>query len=178
MLGAGYAEAFVEFVRSHREWASAAVFILAFGESLVFVSLILPFWAMLVGLGAVIGVGSSDFPVIWIAASFGAGLGDSVSYWIGFRLHNQVARMWPMSRDPGLLARSKTFLDRYGVWAIVLGRFSGPLRATVPFLAGAARMDQILFQIANWLSAFLWALVLLVFGGSIGLLFERFMSLF
>ena len=45
----------LEFVRAHPNWASAIVFILAFGESLAFVSLVLPFWAMLVGIGAIIG---------------------------------------------------------------------------------------------------------------------------
>ena len=48
-----------------------------------------------------------------------------------------------------------------GIWAIVLARFSGPLRATVPLVAGIAEMPPLRFQIANWTSAFLWAFVLL-----------------
>ena len=45
----------LDFVRLHPNWAALIVFVLAFGESLVFVSLILPFWAMLVGIGTIIG---------------------------------------------------------------------------------------------------------------------------
>ena len=37
----------------------------------------------------------------------------------------------------------------------------GPLRASVPIVAGITQMPWLRFQIANWSSAFLWAFVLL-----------------
>ena len=43
----------------------------------------------------------------------------------------------------------------------MIGRFSGPLRASVPIVAGIIEMPWLKFQIANWGSAFLWAFVLL-----------------
>jgi membrane protein DedA with SNARE-associated domain len=57
--------------------------------------------------------------------------------------------------------RARTFFKRWGAWGIVLARFSGPLRATVSIAAGIAEMPWLRFQIANWASAFLWALLLL-----------------
>ena len=69
--------------------------------------------------------------------------------------------MWPLSRYPNLLPKGHEFFEKWGVWAIVIGRFSGPLRASVPIVAGVTQMPQIKFQIANWSSAFLWAFVLL-----------------
>ncbi len=163
-----YSDAIIALVRDHREWAIPIVFVLAFGESIAFVSLILPFWGMLVALGALIGTSDWTFVLVWIAASIGAGLGDWVSYWLGYHYHDQIARMWPLSRYPDLLPRGHEFFEKYGVWAIVLGRFSGPFRASVPIVAGATQMDWKLFQIANWSSAFLWAFVLLMFGDAIG----------
>jgi membrane protein DedA with SNARE-associated domain len=47
---------------------------------------------------------------------------------------------------------------------VAIGRFSGPLRATVPLAAGIFEMPWLEFQIANVLSAFLWAGVLLAPG--------------
>jgi membrane protein DedA with SNARE-associated domain len=44
----------LEFVRHHHNWAALIVFVLAFGESLAFVSLIPPSRAMLVSFGTVI----------------------------------------------------------------------------------------------------------------------------
>ncbi len=42
----------IEFVRVHETWAAPVVFALAFAESLAFLSLILPTWAALVAIGA------------------------------------------------------------------------------------------------------------------------------
>lgn len=163
-----YADAIVTFARTHKQWVVPIVFILAFGESIAFVSLILPFWGMLVALGAVVGTSGSQFWMVWLAASIGAALGDWVSYWLGFHYHAQIARMWPLSKHPDLLPKGHKFFEKWGVWAIVLGRFSGPLRASVPLIAGIVEMPRVKFQIANFGSAFLWALVLLVFGDSVG----------
>lgn len=162
------ADAIVAFIETHRAWAAPMVLILAFGESMAFISLILPFWGMLVAIGAMVGVDGAEFFLIWVAASVGAALGDWLSYWIGYYFHDRIAGMWPLSRHPDLLPRGHAFFDKYGAWAIVLGRFSGPFRASVPIVAGATQMNQRTFQIANWSSAFLWAFVLLVFGDIIG----------
>ena len=159
----------VTFVREHRNWAAPIVFVLAFGESIAFVSLILPFWGMLVGLGAIIGTSNSpEFWTVLTAAACGAAAGDWLSYWLGYHYHEQIARMWPLKNYPDLLPKGRTFFDKWGPWAIVLARFSGPLRASVPIVAGAVRMPNYLFQLANWPSAFLWAAVLLVFGDNVG----------
>jgi membrane protein DedA with SNARE-associated domain len=164
----------VSMVREHRSWAAPVVFLLAFGESIAVVSLVLPFWGMLVALGALVGMGGTEFVLVWLAASAGAALGDWVSYWLGYHYHQQIARIWPLSRHPDLLPKGHAFFEKYGAWAIVLGRFSGPLRASVPIVAGAAQMDRRIFQIANWSSALLWAFVLLAFGDALTRLITYF----
>jgi membrane protein DedA with SNARE-associated domain len=133
------------------------VFVLAFGESLAFVSLLLPATVILWGVGALIGVSGIDFWPIWLAAAVGAGLGDWLSYWLGYHYHDQIARMWPINRHPHLLPRGHAFFEKWGVAGIFLGRFLGPLRAAVPLVAGACTMPSLQFQAANWTSAFLWA---------------------
>ncbi len=164
-----YADAIIAFVRTNPQWIAPIIFTLAFGESIAFVSLVLPFWGMLVTLGAMIGSNDTTlFVIVLCAAAVGAALGDWVSYWLGYHFHDQIARMWPLSRYPDLLPRGHAFMEKWGVWAIVFARFSGPFRASVPIVAGATEMDRTKFQIANWSSAFLWAFVLLMFGDSIG----------
>jgi membrane protein DedA with SNARE-associated domain len=157
-----YSETVLTFVRDHKEWAAPIVFTLALGESLAFVSLILPFWIMLVGIGTLVGMGSGlSFWVIMTAAAAGAAAGDWLSYWLGYHYNERITRMWPLSRYPNLIPTGHKFFARWGAWAIVIGRFSGPLRASVPIVAGITQMPWLLFQIANWSSAFLWAFVLL-----------------
>ena len=147
---------------------AAVIFVLAFGESLAFISLILPFWLMLVTVGATVIPGTFNFWLVVAAAGVGAALGDWLSYWLGYHYHERIQGMWPLKNHPNLIENGKTFFRRWGVWAIVLARFTGPLRASVPIVAGIAQMPQLQFQIANWASAFLWAAILL-YPGSFGL---------
>jgi len=165
-----YAQPVIEFVRAHEAWAAPIVFCLAFGESLAFLSLLIPAWAALVGIGGLIGMTGIDFWSIWVAGSLGAAFGDWLSYWFGEKFKSSIARMWPLSRHPDLLPRGERFIQRYGVLAIFIGRFFGPLRASVPLVAGILGMAWWPFQLANFSSAFLWALVLLA-PGTLGLKF-------
>ncbi len=160
----GYVQGVIEFARNHQSWAAPIVFLLAFGESLAFVSLILPAWGALVAIGALIGVSGISFWPVWIAGAVGAALGDWLSYWFGFRYKDNVAQIWPLSKFPGLLTRGEDFVQKWGVPSIFIGRFFGPLRASVPLAAGIFEMPYWQFQIANVLSAFVWSAVLLLFG--------------
>ena len=71
---------------------------------------------------------------------------------------------WAPLRRPRQVLRAAAFIKRWGVLSIVLCRFFGPLRATVPTLAGIFEMRRGPFQAANWTSAFLWAAALLAPG--------------
>src|SRR5205085_2305151 len=100
----------IEFVRDHQVWAAPTVFVLAFGESLAFLSLFIPGWAALVGIGALIGASGINFWPVWIAGSLGAALGDWLSYSVGYRFKDNVAKMWPLSRNPDMLERAENFV--------------------------------------------------------------------
>ncbi|MCP8939851.1 DedA family protein [Alsobacter sp. SYSU M60028] len=146
----------VEFIRAHEAWAAPIVFILAFGESLAFIALLLPATVILWGVGALVGASGISFWPLWLAAALGAALGDWVSYWLGYHYHAQIGRMWPLSRYPDLLPRGHRFFEKWGVAGVFLGRFFGPLRAAVPLAAGACEMNRAHFQLANWSSAAVW----------------------
>ena len=148
-----YIDAMLTFVRQHAAWAPLLVAALAFCESLAFISLLFPASTALVAIGALVP--------IWIAAAVGAALGDWLSYWLGQTFEAPISRMWPLSRHPDLLPRGHAFIAKYGIAAIFIGRFFGPLRAAVPLVAGILEMAWWPFQIANVISAFIWAAVLL-----------------
>jgi membrane protein DedA with SNARE-associated domain len=159
-----YAQMVIDFVRAHHVWAAPIVFALAFGESLAFISLLIPAWAALVGIGALISASGIPFWPVWIAGSIGAALGDWLSYWFGYTFKERIAHIWPLSRHPDLLPRGHAFMEKWGVPGIFIGRFFGPLRASVPLIAGIVEMPYWMFQFANFSSAFVWAYVLLAFG--------------
>ena len=153
-----------EFVRDHQVWAAPIVLVLAFGESLAFISLLIPAWGALVAIGALIGASGISFWPLCIAGGIGAALGDWVSYWFGYKYKDHVAQMWPLSRYPDLLPRGEAFVRKWGVPSIFIGRFFGPLRASVPLAAGIFEMPYWRFQFANFTSALVWAAALLLFG--------------
>ena len=159
-----YIQQITDFVRVHQVWAAPVVFALCFAESLVVISLLIPAWAALVGIGALIGASGLSFWPIWIAGAIGAAFGDWLSYWIGLKLENRVYHMWPLSQHPVIIPKGEAFIRKWGALAIFIGRFSGPLRASVPLIAGVFAMPYWRFQIANFSSALVWAAVLLTLG--------------
>ena len=159
-----YARTLTEFVRDHSIWAAPIVLALAFAESLAFISLLVPAWGVLVAIGALIGPSGINFWPVWIAGGLGAALGDWVSYWFGYKYKGQVAQFWPLSRYPDILPRGETFVRNWGVPSVFIGRFFGPLRASVPLVAGIFEMPYWSFQIANFVSALVWSATLLLFG--------------
>src|SRR5260370_6619217 len=80
--------------------------------------------------------------------------------------------MWPLSRYPEILPRGEAFVKKWGVPSIFIGRFFGPLRASVPLAAGIFEMPYWRFQIANWVSALVWSAALLLFGDVIAQIAE------
>ncbi len=152
------------FVLEYEVWAAPICFALAFVELVAFLSLLLPATVLLLAIGTLIGASGIAFWPIWVAAALGAGLGDCLSYWIGCRFGQEIEQIWPLSRSPGVLPRARAFFARWGVASVFIGRFFGPLRATIPLMAGACAMPRWRFQVANFTSALVWAAVMLAPG--------------
>ena len=144
-------------MKAHELWAIPIVALLAFGESLAFVSLLLPATVILFGLGALINGAGLQFWPLWAAAAIGAMLGDWLSYWLGRHYGHAIAQLWPLNRHPTLIPRGHAFFEKWGIAGIFFGRFFGPLRAGIPLVAGICDMPRLQFQIANVASALVWA---------------------
>jgi membrane protein DedA with SNARE-associated domain len=153
-------ETVVSFVREHENWAMPVAFLIAFGESFCFFSLILPGTAMLVGVAALLAASGVEAHIVApavLAAGLGGTLGYAVSYWIGLYFKDSIHDIWPFTTRPHLIEQGRTFFDKYGAMGVFIGHFFGPVRAVIPVVAGAFGMRQLPFQIANALSAFIWA---------------------
>lgn len=150
-------EPVISFIRMHESWAAPIVFLLAFGEGLAFLSLLLPATVILLAIGGLIGASGIGFMPVWIAAVTGSILGYAVSYWVGLYFKDDIVKLYPFSRYPDMIPRGKAFFDTYGVLGVFFGHFFGPLRAVVPVVAGMYAMPQIPFQLANIASSAIWS---------------------
>lgn len=157
-------ETVVLFVHEHQAWAPLICGLLAFGESLAIISLIVPATGILLAVGVLIGTAGLDFWSIVAASAVGAMMGDWVSYALARHYNYAVFNIWPLSRHPEMVQRGESFVRKYGILAIFFGRFFGPFRAVVPLFAGIFAMPLIPFQIANIASAIVWAFGILAPG--------------
>jgi membrane protein DedA with SNARE-associated domain len=159
---------FGQFIENHQAWAAPVIGLLAFGESLVLVGLFIPATPLMILVGGLIGSGVLPPVPVLFCSIVGAVLGDIVSYALGRLTGPRIVYKWPLSRYRHKVARTRLFFRRYGFAAIFFGRFIGPIRCTVPLVAGMMAMDQRKFQAANVLSALAWAPLMFAPGWFIG----------
>jgi len=161
------------FIAAHAEWTFPVMFIVSFGESFVFLSLLFPGTAVLVAAGLLVPDGTLHLVPLLAGSILGAVLGDVVSWHLGRRYGHLLEHRWPFTRHPDLIPRATKFFERYCVASVFLGRFFGPLRATIPLVAGIAKMPALPFMLSNAGSALIWAPALLLPGSAAVLVSDR-----
>jgi len=171
----------LDWMARNPELAGLIVFLVAAGESLALVGIVVPGVVFMLGIGALVGLDAINLwqALFWAAA--GAIVGDWLSYWLGRHFDKQLRHIWPLSRYPALIPRGEAFFERHGGASVFFGRFVGPLRPIIPAIAGIMHMPQGKFYVINVVSAILWAPVVILpgvaFGESIQLANEVFLSL-
>ena len=162
------AQAVIEFIGQHPHWAGLLIFLIALTESVAVIGLFIPGSPILIGIGAVVGLGHLPLWPMLVWATAGAIIGDGVSYELGRRYRGTILGAWPMSRYPGLVARGEAFFRRHGGKSIALGRFLPMLRPMIPMVAGALGLRPRLFYIVNIASAIVWAPAHILGGALLG----------
>jgi len=122
-------------------WGYWLVLLVSLLESLVLAGEIVPGAALVIFAGFLSAQGFLDIgDLIWFAA-IGAILGDGLSFYLGtkgthfFRSENKFLKV-------AHLERGESFFHKHGSKSIFLGRFVGPLRPIIPFIAGLSKMDK------------------------------------
>ena len=147
----------VDFVGKHPHYALTVVFLLALSEAVPVVGTVVPGSTLIIGICALAtGAHVNPWPLL-AAAILGAIFGDGVSFWLGRRYRRELLLRWPLNRYPQFIARSETFIKKYGTASVFLARFIAVLRAFVPLVAGILEMSPRQFYAANILSALTWA---------------------
>jgi membrane protein DedA with SNARE-associated domain len=152
------------YVMLHKTWAGPILGGIAFGESLVLIGLFFPATLIMVFAGLAIQQGKLDAASVILWSIAGAVIGDIITYWIGRWIGPSVVHHWPLNRDRETVARARLFFRKYGFWSIFIGRFLGPVRPTIPLVAGIMRMRHLTFQVANVTSAIVWVPFMLFWG--------------
>lgn len=148
---------FVDFLGAHQMLAILFAFLVAFGEALLILGLFVPSTTVLVGLGALIGLGKMAFLPVFLATVAGAIAGDALSFWAGVHWKERIRTFWPFSRYGALMDKGESFIARHGGKSIFIVRFIPGVKAVVPTIAGMMGMSLTRFTLVNVGSAFVWA---------------------
>lgn len=159
-------DSLIQLIAAHAAWTFPVMFLAAFGESFVFVSLLFPGTTIMVAAGLLVPDGTIPLLPLLAGGIGGAVIGDGISWWLGRRYGYVITKGWPFSRHPEILARGKALFFRFGAFSVFIGRFFGPFRAVVPLLAGLFGMRPVPFWAANSLSALIWAPALVLPGSA------------
>lgn len=161
----------LDWLNQHQSWTAAAIFVIAFLESLALAGVVIPGVLLLFGASAIAGNGNLG---IWLSlgcAFAGAVVGDGSSFFLGKYFKEHIKELWPFRRYPGWIENGELFFDRHGGKSIIIGRFVGPIRPVMPLVAGMLGMPAIRYISANLVSALAWAPVYVLpgfmFGASI-----------
>ncbi len=126
-------------------------------EAFVLTGIFLPGTLIVDAGGFMVQRGLLDFfDLVWFVA-IGSILGGEATYWAGRHLRRGLLERWNIAAMPAY-ARAEALFARHGGFALVLGRFLGPVAAFVPFAAAVAGMERRSFRLWNALSGVPYAL--------------------
>ncbi len=157
------------YVTEYRSFGYLVVFFGSFMEAIPFSGLLVPGNIMLVVAGILSYEKYLGITGLIILAITGAILGDMVAYYIGLLYHKkenladvEKQDTYPLKKK--YLEKADHFCRKHGGKGIFFGRFIGPIRPFVAFIAGIGNMPFETFMYYNVLSAVLWAVGFLLLG--------------
>jgi membrane protein DedA with SNARE-associated domain len=116
-----------------------------------------------------------SLPVVLVAATIGALVGSLAAYliglWGGRPLLDRYGRYLGINAEH--LARAERWFDRWGTWAVLLGRFVPVVRALVSYPAGISRMRLGRFLLFSTIGSIPWNFALLYAGFLVGEQYEN-----
>ena len=156
------------WLEAHPQWLGLAIFLLAMGECLAVVGLLVPGTVLLFGLAVLAGSGVLTLWHTLLLAFAGGLFGDLLSYLLGRNRHQSIRGLPYLREHPQWLGAAEKYFQRYGVVSLLVGRFIGPLRPLLPMVAGMLDMPFLRFLLVSLLASAGWAVAYLLPGWTAG----------
>jgi membrane protein DedA with SNARE-associated domain len=137
---------------------------LVFGEAALFFGFVLPGETAVVYGGVLADAGKVSVVLVLAVVLLAAVAGDSVGFEVGRKLGPRLFRAPVLRNHPDRLEAAQAYLRRRGGRAVVMGRFTAFLRAVMPGLAGASRMEYRRFLFFNVLGGLIWGSACVLLG--------------
>ncbi|MFP1726513.1 DedA family protein [Lonsdalea quercina] len=129
----------------------------------------LPGDSLLILVGVLIAKGTMNYPFTIALLTTAASLGCWMSYLQGKWLGNtRLVQSWLSHLPVHYHQRAHQLFHRHGLSALLIARFLAFIRTLLPTIAGLSGLNNARFQFFNWMSAFLWVIILVSLGYALG----------
>lgn len=129
----------------------------------------LPGDSLLLLVGVLAAKGTVNFMAIVLILTAAASMGSWIGYIQGRWLGNaKVVKNWLSHIPEHYHQRSHLLFHKHGLAALFIGRFLAFVRTLLPTLAGISGLDSKRFMFFNWMSGFLWIVILVSIGYFLG----------
>jgi membrane-associated protein len=149
-------------------WLYLIVGALVFAEDALFFGFVIPGETAAVLAGVQSSRGRAHESIAMVVVVAAAIIGDSVGFEVGRRCGPRLMRTRFLTGHQRKLAQAQHFLARRGGTAVFFGRFVAFFRATMPALAGMARMPYRRFLAFNGLGGLVWGVLFVGLGYAAG----------
>ena len=123
---------------------------------------------VVVGASLIASTSVGFIPVLLIT-SVGSALGFILMYYIGFFLSEKVLRTGRIKFiEKSSLEKTDAWFSKYGYWIILANRFLPGTRSVISFFSGVHELDVKKTFIFALISAFLWNILIIYVGMTLG----------
>jgi membrane-associated protein len=153
-------------IAQYGAWTLAILFVIVFLETGFVVTPFLPGDSLIFAAATFAARPSSTLDpwLLFFLLSIAAVLGDTVNYWIGYRIGAKAYTGEVKWIKKQYMERTHVFFEKHGGRTIFLARFVPIIRTFAPFVAGVSRMPYGFFIRWNIIGGITWVAVFTLLG--------------
>lgn len=157
-------------IAQYGAWTLALLFLIVFMETGFVVTPFLPGDSLIFAAAALAARPSSPLDpwLLFALLSIAAVIGDTVNYWIGWRVGGKAYTGEVKWIKKEYIERTHVFFEKHGGRTIFLARFVPIIRTFAPFVAGVSRMPYAFFIRWNIIGGITWVAVFTLLGWFFG----------